>query len=202
MFVKHCGKRPVIHKLAAIEPGAIVSGDVTIGPHTVVLAGAVITSQGAPVRIGEKCIIMENAVIRGAGKHSCIIENHVLIGPHAHISGATIKGKCFIATGAAIFNGSILEEGTVVTVNGIVHIAAHCPPSTFVPIGHIAFGDPTTIYSPEKAPAFHKKLSSIGFTKMVFSFDSSDMTNAEANYALCEKYTRALSKHKNDEIIK
>ena len=123
MQVEHRGVRPVIDETATIAPGAVISGDVHIGPHTVVLANAVITSQGAPVRIGEGCVIMEQAVVRGAGKHACRIADHVLIGPHTHISGAVIHSQCFIATGAAVFNEAIIEEGCVVAIQGVVHIA-------------------------------------------------------------------------------
>lgn len=106
MLAEHLGKRPVIDPEAVIAPTAVISGDVHIGSGSVVLAGAVITSQGAPVRIGQRCIVMENAVLRGAGRYPCTLGNHVLIGPHAHIAGATVNGCAFVATGASVFNGA------------------------------------------------------------------------------------------------
>ena len=106
MLAEHLGKRPVVDPEAVIAPTAVISGDVHIGSGSAVLAGAVITSQGAPVRIGQRCIVMENAVLRGAGRYPCTLGNHVLIGPHAHIAGATVNGCAFVATGASIFNGA------------------------------------------------------------------------------------------------
>src|SRR5439155_11770376 len=114
MLAEHLGKRPVVDPEAVIAPTAVISGDVHIGSGSVVLAGAVITSQGAPVRIGQHCIVMENAVIRGAGRYPCTLGNHVLVGPHAHVAGATVNGRAFVATGASVFNGALLEEGVVV----------------------------------------------------------------------------------------
>ena len=153
MRIEHVGQRPMIDPSVVVAPTAVISGDVRVGAGTVVLAGAIITSQGAPVRLGQHCIVMEHAVIRGAGKYPCRLGNHVLVGPHAHIAGATVHGRAFLATGAAVFNGAVLEEGVVVAIKAVVHIATRCLAGTGVPIGHMAFGDPATIYAPHEAPA-------------------------------------------------
>ena len=69
MRIEHMGKRPVVDPTAVVAPTAILSGDVRVGAGSVILAGAVVTSQGAPVRIGQRCIVMEHAVLRGAGRY-------------------------------------------------------------------------------------------------------------------------------------
>ncbi len=189
---------PRIAESAYVAPGAIVSGDVTIGPRSVVLAGAVVSAQGAPVRIGTACVVMENAVVRGAGAHPCTLGDHVLIGPLAHVSGATVEDGCFVATGAVVFNGARLGRGTVVAVHAVVHIATQCPPETVIPIGHIALGAPAEVYSPEQAPDIAHRLSELGFTKTVFGFDSSTMSNPAATVELCERYSRALARQRDE----
>ena len=201
MIIEHQGKRPSIADSAVVAASAIISGDVVIGPHTRILAGAVVTSEGAPVHIGERCIIMEQSVVRGAGVHPCSIADHVLIGPHAHVSGATVECCCFIATGAVVLNGSVVGEGSVIAVNGIVHISTYCQPSSFIPLGHIACGSPAKVYPPDEAPAVHAQVASLGFTDIVFGFDSSRMTNREATRELCERYTRALGSHRDDQVL-
>lgn len=201
MLVRHRDRSPSIDPRAMIAPGAIISGDVRIGPDVCVLAGAVITSEGAPVTIGASTIIMEQAVVRGAGAHACTIGDHVMIGPHAHISGATVGSASFIATGAAIFNGAAVEEECLVAINGIVHIAATCPRGTVVPMGHIAVGSPARIYAPHEAPQALAEIGRLGFTRIVFGFDSASMTNGDATRALCERYLRALRQHADDEVL-
>jgi carbonic anhydrase/acetyltransferase-like protein (isoleucine patch superfamily) len=81
--------------------------------------------------------VMENAVLRGAGKYPCTLGSHVLVGPHAHIAGATINGCVFVATGASVFNGAVLEQGVVVAINAVVHLGTRCLAGTGVPIGHM-----------------------------------------------------------------
>ena len=65
VFVEHRLKSPQVSESAYIAPTAVLAGDVTVGPHSRVLFGAVIIAEGGPVQIGSNCVIMENAVIRG-----------------------------------------------------------------------------------------------------------------------------------------
>ena len=64
MFVEHRLKNPRVSESAYIAPTAVLCGDVTVGSHSRVLFGAVITAEGGPVEIGRNCVIMENAVVR------------------------------------------------------------------------------------------------------------------------------------------
>ena len=195
------GGRPVVAETAVIAPTAVLSGDVHIGADTVVLAGAVVTAQGAPVRIGASCVIMENAVVRGAGKYATTLGDHVLVGPHAHISGATISHRVFIATGASVFNGAVLETGTVVTINAVVHIGTTCPAGTLVPIGHIAFGNPARIVPPSEVAIIHQELAALGFTNWVFGVEATSLAAPHTIEALCQRYSRALRRHGDDRIV-
>src|SRR6266849_8423140 len=93
MLLEHQGKRPRIHATAYIAPTATVCGDVTIGAESRVLFGAVLVAEGGPVAIGGHCIIMEQAVLRGTARHPIRLADHVLVGPHAHLSGCTVEGS-------------------------------------------------------------------------------------------------------------
>ena len=87
MFVEHRLKSPQVAESAYVAPTAVLAGDVTVGPHSRVLFGAVVTAEGGPVEIGSNCVIMENAVIRGVPNQEMRLGDHVLIGPHAHLTG-------------------------------------------------------------------------------------------------------------------
>ena len=116
MLIEHQGKRPRIHESAWVAPNAVISGDVTIGAESRVLFGAVITAEGGPVAIGAQAIVMETAVIRGSRRHPVRLGDHVLVGPHAHLTGCTIEDDVFIATGASVFNGAVIEHGAQVRI--------------------------------------------------------------------------------------
>src|SRR5207253_1484986 len=108
MILEHGGKRPRIHASAYVAPNATICGEVTVGAESRVLFGAVLTAESGPVTIGERCIIMENAVIRGVAHNPASLGHHVLVGPHAHLSGCRVEDDVFIATGACIFNGAAI----------------------------------------------------------------------------------------------
>jgi len=98
MLLEHQGKRPHTHETAYIAPTATVCGDVTIGAESRVLFGAVLVPEGGPVTIGGHCIIMEQALLRGTARHPVRLADHVLVGPHAHLSGCTVEDSVSIAS--------------------------------------------------------------------------------------------------------
>jgi carbonic anhydrase/acetyltransferase-like protein (isoleucine patch superfamily) len=75
---------PETHPDAWIAPSAVVTGDVTIGAGSRVLAGAVLTGDLGPVVIGSDVIVMEHALLRGRADHPLVVGDAVLIGPHTH----------------------------------------------------------------------------------------------------------------------
>ena len=99
MLLEHQGKRPRIDATAYIAPTATVCDDVTIGAESRVLFGAVHVAEGGPVTIGRCCIVMEQAVVRGTARHPVRLGDHVLVGPHAHLSGCVVEDSVFVATG-------------------------------------------------------------------------------------------------------
>ena len=79
-----------------------------VGPDARVLFGAVLTAEDGEVRVGARSIVMENALVRGRARHPSVIGDDVLVGLHAHLNGARVANGCFVATGAALFPGSVL----------------------------------------------------------------------------------------------
>ncbi len=111
MLLEHQGKSPRIADSAYVAPTAVICGDVTIGPDSRVLFGAVITAEGGPVEIGAECIIMENAVIRRTPRHPARLGDHVLVGPRAYLTGCTVADDVFLATGATISSFAQISAG-------------------------------------------------------------------------------------------
>src|SRR5438874_12847251 len=64
MLIEHQGSIPEIDSSAYVAPNATICGNVSIGRGTRIMFGACIVAEGAPITIGENCIVMESAVIR------------------------------------------------------------------------------------------------------------------------------------------
>ncbi|MEW6733243.1 MAG: gamma carbonic anhydrase family protein [Acidobacteriota bacterium] len=197
MIIEHRGKRPIIDPSAYIAPNAVVSGDVTIAADTRVLYGAVITSEGAPVRIGKGNVIMENAVIRAAGGRTrsfpVTIGDYALVGPSAYVSGATLEYRAFVGARTVILNGSIIERNAAVTVGAIVHIQTRVPAETVVPLQHIVIGDPCKLFAPSQADAILDELMRRNFKSYVFDLSDEQI--------LAEHYVHSLGLHLQDRVL-
>src|ERR1700735_2719277 len=134
MLIKHRGAVPEIDPSAYVAPTAVLSGAVRIGPGARVLFGAVLTAEDGEVSLGARSIVMENAVVRGRARHPVVIGDEVLVGPHAHVNGAQVGDGCFLATGAALFPGSVAGEGREVRIHGVVQVHTVLPAGTTVPL--------------------------------------------------------------------
>jgi carbonic anhydrase/acetyltransferase-like protein (isoleucine patch superfamily) len=200
MKIEHRGKRPDIHPTAVIAPGAIISGDVTIGEDSAVLHGAVITSQGGPVNIGSNCVIMEHAVVRGSKRYPATIGNNCLLGPNGYVTGATVGDSVFMATGCAIFNGATLGARSQVRIHGVVHINSVLPEDARVPIGWVAVGNPAEIHPPGDHDAIWAVQKTLDFPGTVFGLPRAQPGETYMPEAM-RRYTRALQAHQEDEII-
>ena len=191
MILSSGTKKPSIHSSAYVAPSATIGGDVTIGPGCAVLHGAVITAEGAPVKIGKETVVMENAVLKASGgsalQFALTIGDHCIVGPHAYVVGATVGDGCFIASGAKIFNGARLDDGSGVALGAIVHVKAHLAAGASVPMQHIAYGDPAKIAPPERAAEIYAQ---IDFFADVFNVESGDGARARA----AEAYAKFLRK--------
>jgi len=150
MLYEHRGRRPVVPESAYVAPSAVLSGAVVLGARARVLHGAVLTAEDGEIRLGADVVVMENALIRGRSKHPVTIGDAVLIGPHAHVNGATIEDEVFVATGASLFPGSVAGAGSELRINSVLHVNSRLAPDTVVPIGWIAAGDPAQLFAPDR----------------------------------------------------
>jgi carbonic anhydrase/acetyltransferase-like protein (isoleucine patch superfamily) len=150
MLLEHRGRRPVVPESAYVAPSAVLCGAVVLGEGSRVLHGAVLTAENGEIRLGENSVVMENALVRGRANHPALIGDAVLVGPHAHVNGATVEDEVFIATGAALFPGSIAGAGAELRINSVLHVNSRLEAGTVLPIGWIAAGDPAQLFSPDR----------------------------------------------------
>ncbi len=195
MRFEHQGAQPRIHPTAVVAETAVISGDVTIGPDCQVLHGAVITSEGGPITLGASVIVMENALIRATTVNPVHIGDHVLVGPMASLSGATVGDEVFLATGARVFNGARIGERSEVRINAVVHLRTTLPAGTVVPIGWVAVGDPLQILPPEAHEEIWESQRELDFPGYVFGIDRD---TPDLMVQLTERYGRGLSRHAGD----
>ena len=113
---------------SAIHPDSIIASDVTIGPGTVVAAGAV---------INPKCLIGENVIINTSSSvdHECVIEDGAHICPGAHLAGKVTVGRAaWVGIGACVIDHISIGEESLIGAGAVV--------IKDVPDHAVAYGNP------------------------------------------------------------
>lgn len=198
MRFEHLGAQPRIHPDAVVAATAVVSGDVTIGAGCQVLHGAVITAEGGPITLGEHVIVMENALIRASAAHPVHIGSHVLVGPMASVSGATVEDEVFLATGTRVFNGARIGTRSEVRINAVVHLRTILPPESVVPIGWVAVGEPARMLPPDRHDDIWALQHDLDFPGYVFGLDRA---TPDLLVQLTERYASSLARHADDRRL-
>jgi len=195
MRFEHLGASPRIHPSAVVASTAVISGDVTIGADSQVLHGAVITAEGGAITLGAHVIVMENAIIRATATNPVHIGDHVLVGPMASISGASIGDEVFLATGTRVFNGARIGERCEIRINAVVHLRTQLPADSVVPIGWVAVGEPVQILPPNRDEEIWAAQRDLDFPGYVFGIDRH---TPDLMVQLTERYGRSLARHERD----
>src|SRR4051794_5394069 len=107
---------------ASVAPSAVITGDVSVGPGSRILHGAVLNGDLGRITIGSNVVVMENAVLRGRATTPLSIGDAVLVGPHAHLNGATVEDEVFIATGVCVFAGARVGAGSELRIHSVLHV--------------------------------------------------------------------------------
>ena len=199
VFVEHRLKEPRVAESAYIAPTAVLSGDVTVGPHTRVLFGAVITAEGGAVEIGSNCVVMENAIVRGVPGQETRVGDDVVIGPHVHLTGCVIEGGSRIATGAIVFNGARIEAGAEVEFNAVVYVNTVVRSGTAVPMGWFAGGDPAELVAPSDWDRIQAIMGPLDYPGTVFGVGKGHAGTQMVDIA--RRYARGLALHEKDRIV-
>ena len=121
---------------------SIVTGDVTIAPLASLWFNAVVRGDVAPVTIGRRTNVQDNAVIHCDTEVPNSIGDDVVIGHGAIVHGAKVGDRCLIGMGATLLSNTKLGND--------VFIAAGCvvPPNLEVPDGMMVMGVPGRIVRP------------------------------------------------------
>src|SRR4051812_49861845 len=195
MLVEHRGMRPEVDASAWIAPTAVVCGDVRVGAGAGFLWNGVVTAEDGRVEIGERCVVMEHALVRGRAAHPVRLGPDVLIGPSAHVNGARIGAEAFIATGAALFPGATVGARAEVRIHGVVHVNSAVPDYGLVPIGWIAVGD--QVLPPDRHEDIWKIQSELDFPSTVYGEPRGEDLMAR----VMPKQSAWLGAHRDDRVL-
>lgn len=141
IILPYRGVYPTIDPDAFIAPGAVVAGDVHIGPFSNVWFGCVIRGDVNSIRIGARTNIQDGTVIhvtRDTGP--TVIGSGITIGHRALLHACRLEDACFIGMGAVLLDFSVVECG------GFLAAGALLTPHKRVPGGQMWAGNPARYF--------------------------------------------------------
>jgi carbonic anhydrase/acetyltransferase-like protein (isoleucine patch superfamily) len=196
MFIEHRGKRPSVDPSAYVAPTAVLCGDVRVGPDSRILFGAVVSGEDGHVEIGARCVVMENAVVRGRETYPAELGDDVLVGPHAHVNGSVVGSGSFLATGAALFPGSRVGRNAEVRISAVVQVNTVLDDDALVPIGWVAVGNPARVIAPWDHEEIWRIQEALDFPRTVYGLPR-DATARER----MERQTEWFGAHRDDGVV-
>jgi carbonic anhydrase/acetyltransferase-like protein (isoleucine patch superfamily) len=134
------GKAPRLADSAWVADGAVIIGDVEIGPESSVWFGAVLRGDVNHIRVGARTNLQDYSVLHvTSGTHPTIVGDDVTLGHRATLHGCTVKDRCLVGIGATVMDGAVVGEDAMVAAGSLV------PPGMVVPPGMLALGSPAKV---------------------------------------------------------
>src|SRR5688500_15169659 len=121
-----------IDPTAFIAPGAVVLGDVTVGPRSSVWFQAVLRGDVEKIIVGAETNIQDGCVLHADPGFPCMLGDRVTLGHGAIVHGATVEDDVMIGMRAVVMTGARIGAGSIVAVGAVVLEGMEIPPGSVV----------------------------------------------------------------------
>ncbi len=125
-----------------VAPTAIVVGEVEIGEHCSFWFGAVVRGDVAPIRLGKRVNVQDNAVIHCDSGVENVIEDDVTIGHSAIVHGMFVGAGSLIGMGAKVLGKTRIGKRCLIAAGAVLS------PGLEVPDDMVVMGVPARIVRP------------------------------------------------------
>jgi len=131
-----------IHPSAFVAPGAVVVGDVTIGPEASLWFGVVVRGDTEEVIIGPQTNVQDGCILHADAGEPCLLGARVSLGHAAIVHAASVEDDSLIGIRATVLNGARIGRGSLVAAGAVV------TPGTVIPPGSLVMGIPGKVIRP------------------------------------------------------
>ncbi len=145
------GVWPAIAEDVFIAPGAVIVGDVRIGPGSSVWYNVVIRADTEKVVIGARTNIQDNACVHIDPGAPCVIGDDCTLGHGAIVHGATVGDHVLVAMHATVLSRATVGDNVIIGAGALV------PEGKSIPGNVIVLGVPGRI-ARELTPAEEQRV--------------------------------------------
>lgn len=117
---------------AYITPGAVVVGDVTLGPQASVWFNAVLRGDCEAIRVGARSNIQDGCVLHADPGFPCILGEGVTVGHAAIVHAAVVEDGALIGMRAVVLDGARVGAESLVAAGSVVPPGMQVPPRSLV----------------------------------------------------------------------
>lgn len=115
-----------------IAPGAIVLGNVRLGPEASVWYYTVIRGDSERIEIGAGTNLQDLTMVHADPGVPCLIGNRVTVGHRVILHGCIVEDECLIGMGAILLNRVKVGTGSVIGAGALVLEDTEIPPGSLV----------------------------------------------------------------------
>ncbi|MFG1636740.1 gamma carbonic anhydrase family protein [Pseudonocardia alni] len=126
------GHTPQVHEQAWVAPGAVLAGEVSIGPETGIWYTCVIRADLAPITLGARTNVQDGSVLHADPGFPATIGDGVTIGHRAVVHGCTVEDDVLIGMGAVLMNGVHVGAGSLIAAGAVLIQGTVVPPGSLV----------------------------------------------------------------------
>jgi carbonic anhydrase/acetyltransferase-like protein (isoleucine patch superfamily) len=138
-ITRYFQREPSIHPSAFIAPGAVVTGDVTLGENASVWFHATLRGDINSIVIGNGSNIQDGSVIHLADDFPTLVGDYVTCGHRAILHACTVGDEVLVGMGAILLDGVEVGARSIIGANALV--TQH----TKIPAGSLVLGSPAKI---------------------------------------------------------
>lgn len=137
LVLPHETRWPHLETGAWVAPGAVLVGDVRLGPDASVWYGCVLRGDVHAIRIGARTNVQDGSVVHVTrGRYPAEVGDEVSIGHRAVVHGCRVEDGALVGIGAVILDGAEIGEGALVGAGAVV------PPGSRVASRTLVLGAP------------------------------------------------------------
>ena len=138
----HLSRDPDIHPSSFVAPGAVVTGDVSLGEHSSVWYQCVLRADIQSIVIGEGTNIQDGTIIHLASNEGTRVGAFTTVGHRALLHACTIGDEVLIGMGAIVMDGATVGDRSLVAAGSLITKGLQVPP------GSLVMGSPARVIRP------------------------------------------------------
>lgn len=128
MLIPYRDQMPQVSPGAFLADGAMLIGNVTVGPNANIWYNAVLRADRGEIIVGDFSSVQDCCVLHGPVQ----VGSHVIVGHAAVLHGATIEDNCVIGMNAVVLDNANVGHGSIVAAGAVVAQGMQVPPRSMV----------------------------------------------------------------------